>query len=72
MTSPLSAARQGFVECKIRALRRHKSLLLNSTGWWQGGQLLRCSLWSVDWVDKTLGRLRRVNLYEVYFRTGNF
>lgn len=40
------------MECKIRALRRHKSLLPNSAEWWRVGQVARCSLWSVE--DKCL------------------
>lgn len=50
MTSPLSVAHQGFVEYKIRALRRHKSLLLNSAWVVVGGIVVRCGLWSVDQI----------------------
>lgn len=48
------------MECKIRALRRHKSLLPN----WRaaGGALARCSLRSMDLVDKMLVRLRTVDV----------
>lgn len=34
----MEVAHQGFAECQIRALHRHKSLLPNSAGWWQVGQ----------------------------------